>query len=468
MRKSAGAAPRWAGGGSATDLALHAAVLKQDLELGKIQFLVPGAKPAKPSKKVARKAVSADIASDGALRVDLIPFAIPLGAASPATASGSFDTEHYSLHVSGDAELARLMRVAQALGVGTPGVGLAGAAQMDVNVAGSWTGFAPPSPSGKLQLRTVTAELQGVSEPLMIDTANISLENQSATVNSFKASFSKGTPVSGTANFPIHCTAPENCLVRFDVRTDDISLARINQLFNPSFSKHPWYHLLELGRWHEDALSKVRASGHFAVSHFAAGLLTASNLDGTLELSSGKLRIGKLQADMLGGRQDSSWIGDFTVSPPRFMGNGVVSKVSMAQVGTLMHDNWATGNVDAQYSIALSGLNASTLRDSASGSADFTWSGGALRHVVLEGRGTPMAFTTFNGKIALQSGTFTITDGKMRANGVSYGVKGTASYNRSVAMRLERTGGPSYVISGTLDQPKVETIATPAAEAALR
>ena len=34
-------------------------------------------------------------------------------------------------------------------------------------------GFAPPAPSGKVQLRTVTAELQGVSEPLLIDSASV-------------------------------------------------------------------------------------------------------------------------------------------------------------------------------------------------------------------------------------------------------------------------------------------------------
>ena len=98
-------------------------------------------------------------------------FAMSLGAASPATASGDFDEEHYSLHLTGDAELARLLNIAQALGVGTPGIGLAGTAQLDVEVAGSWMGFAPPAPSGTVQLHTATAELQGVSEPLLVDTA---------------------------------------------------------------------------------------------------------------------------------------------------------------------------------------------------------------------------------------------------------------------------------------------------------
>ena len=55
-----------------------------------------------------------------------------------------------------------------------------------------------------------------------------------------------------------------------------------------------------------------------------------------------------------------------------------------------------------------------------------------------------------------------------KSNGASYSVKGTASYGRNLAVQLERSGGQSYVISGTLDKPHVETVTNPAAEAALR
>ena len=127
-----------------------------------------------------------------------------------------------------------MLNIAQALGIGTPGVGLAGPAQLDVELAGSWMGFAPPAPSGTVQLQTVTAELQGVSEPLLIDTASVSLENRLVNVTSFAAAFAKGTSIGGSANFPVHCTGPENCVLRFDVHADEVSLTRLNQLLNPS------------------------------------------------------------------------------------------------------------------------------------------------------------------------------------------------------------------------------------------
>ena len=492
VRKAPSGVPQWSGGGQTSAFALQADVLKDALEIGEVQFAVVAAPLSNPPKNRAPRSVLprgvprsshvlAGAGSSGAgqsppttsspakpdFQLLIQPFPIPLGAPSPATVSAALDDEHYDLHLSGSAELGHLLNVAQALGVGTPGIGLAGTAQVDINVAGAWMGFTPPAPSGKLQLRTATAELQGVAEPLQIESASVLLENQLIKIASFSAAFKQGTRLTGSASFPVHCTGPENCLLNFDLRTDDTSLARLNQLLNPSFHQ-PWYQLLAIGKRNDEALLKLRASGHFAAAHFELGSVIANNVNGSLELSSGKLRIHELRGDLLGGHQDGSWLADFTVSPPRFMGNGIVSKISMTQVASLMHDNWATGSVDGEYSLTLSGLSVAKLRSSASGTADFNWTAGALRHLTLDSRGAPIAFSKFSGKISLQDGTFTLADGKLQSNANIYAVKGTASYDRSLAMKLERSGGQSYVISGTLDKPSVQTINAPAAEASLR
>ena len=471
VRDSPGQAPVWSGGGQTTNLALHADVLKQDLQLGEIQFGIPDEPPvtklpvASNHRRPARPLQTPPAVP--ASQLAFKPFAVPLGASSPATASGSLDLAGYQLHLAGGAELGRLMNVAQAVGIGTPGVGLAGSAQLDLDAAGTWMGFAPPVPTGKIQVKTATAELQGVSEPLQVSSAMVTLQNQTVKLTSFAAGFTKGGQIAGSASFPVHCTGPENCLLQFDVRAEDVSLARLDQLLNPAFGQ-PWYHLLALGRRHEDILMKLEAQGHFVVPRLDLGTATATNLNGSIELSSGKLRVPELRADLLGGHEDGSWLADFTVSPPRFMGNGVVSKIAMSQLGSLMHDNWATGSVDAQFSVVMAGLTAEKLRSGASGTADFTWSNGALRHVSLESRGAPVAFSKFSGKLSLQDGVFTVSDGKMQSAGLSYSVKGTASYDRSLAMKLERPSGPSYVVSGTLDNPHVEAVTTSATEAALR
>ena len=469
VRKSPGGAPQWSGGGQTNSFALHADILKQDLELGEVQFAVPSETAnVSKSRHAAQKPKVAPAAPHYGLQLAVKAFALPLGAASPATGSAVFDGEHYDVRIAGNAELARLLNVAQALGVGTPGVGLAGPAELNVEVAGSWMGFAPPAPSGTVQVRNATAELQGVSEPLLVDAASVSLANQLVNINSFSAAFAKGTKLGGSASFPVHCTGPENCVLQFDVHADEASLARINQLVNPSFARQPWYRLLAIGRRHDDALLKLHARGHFSVPHLELADVIASNVNGTLELSFGKLRIQEIRGDILGGHQIGSWLADFTISPPRFMGNGVISKLSMSQLAATMHDNWATGAINADYSLSMAGLSPASLQKSATGTADFTWSGGSLRHVTLEGHGAPMAFSSFSGHVALDTGTFTLANCKLQSGGLNYAVKGTASYDRSLDVKLEHTGGHSYAISGTLDKPQVQTVNTPAAEASLR
>ncbi len=469
VRKQAGGAPVWAGGGRANLLALHSDVLKQDLQIGTMEIAVPEPiPPGTPHPKHPAARTAPPLPANPGLRLVVKPFPIPLGALSPATASAAFDEDHYSVNLKGEAEMARLLNIAKALGIGTPGVGLAGMAQIDLDVAGTWVGFAPPGTSGNVQLRAVTAELQGVSEPLLLSSAAATLANQQVTVTSFIAGFAKGPELSGSASFPVHCTAPESCILHFDVRSDDASLTRLNQLVNPSYFNRPWYHLLDIGQRHEDALLKLRASGHFSSARFEVGTAAANNVSANVEFDAGKLRVRDLRADILGGRHSGVWTADFTVSPPTFSGTGSVARVSMAQLATLMHDSWAAGAVDAQYSLAMRGLDFAHLRESATGSADFTWNDGSLRHVVLDGRGAPLAFSNFAGKVALENGTFTLVDCKLQSGGANYVVKGTASYDRSLAVRLERTGGRSYVISGSLDKPHVETLTLPSTEAALQ
>ena len=85
--------------------------------------------------------------SNASLRVIVKPFAIPLGATSPSTAGGYFDLAHYRMTLAGDAEMTRLSSIAKAMGIGVPAIGLAGPAHLELEIAGAWTGFAPPMPS---------------------------------------------------------------------------------------------------------------------------------------------------------------------------------------------------------------------------------------------------------------------------------------------------------------------------------
>ena len=63
-----------------------------------------------------------------------------------------------------------------------------------------------------------------------------------------------------------------------------------------------------------------------------------------------------------------------------------------------------------------------------------------LRHVVLEGSGAPLSFTSFGGQIALRNGSLSCEGCKLQSAGLTYDVNGSARLDRTLDIRLESTG----------------------------
>jgi len=469
VRRNLGARPIWAGGGSTSRFTLQSNVLKQDLDLGPIDFSIPEASDKHGVKRSARSSLATTAsASSSSLRVVVKPFAMPLGAASPASADGYFDLAQYNIHLHGDAELTRLLAIARATGLGMPAIGLAGKAQIDLSLAGGWTGFAPPIPAGKMQIHDATVELQGVLQPMQVDAATVALHEQTVDISAFSGAFQDGLVVTGSASFPVRCSGAENCLLSFDLHTPDATLAGLNQLLNPAVQSRPWYHLLAIGQRDDSAILKVRGRGHVSAGRVSLGGLTASNVTASLAMNAGTLNVRELRADVLGGHHVGNWDADFTAAPAKFFGSGTLSKIAMAQVAALMRDPWATGTLTGQYTIGISGLDPAQLRNSATGSANFEWSSGSFRHITLEGKTTPLLFSNFKGEVSLRDGTLSCLQCALKLPGADYSVSGKADLDRSVDLEFAGAEGRSYKVTGPLDKPRVEASTSPSVEAKQR
>jgi hypothetical protein len=140
----------------------------------------------------------------------------------------------------------------------------------------------------------------------------------------------------------------------------------------------------------------------------------------------------------------------------------------MDQLSALMHDNWASGLASGKYGVAMQGSDRSSLLKSLTGSVDFTWTGGSLRTLALEGHTPPLGFSSFAGILQLGQGMLTFNDCQLKTPGAVYDVKGTASFDRAINFRLQRSGGPSYVVAGSLEQPQVQVVAASSTQAQLR
>ena len=469
VRRSLGQMPLWSGGGRTTRFALQSKALKPDLELGPLEYAIaeiPGV-PASTGQKRRYKPRNLT-AAVSPLHVVVKPFAFPLGSPSPAVAKAYFDLKQYRIDLDGAGDLARLLSVGRAMGIGAPAIGAAGPAQVDFNIAGTWAGFASPAPSGRMQIHDATVELQGVFEPLQVTFATVSFAQQSVAISAFAAAFNDGTSISGSADFPLRCPDPAACLLYFDLHSPEVSLARINQLLNPAAQSHPWYHLLTIGQADQNLLLQLHGSGRIAIGHFAMASLVTSNVTSTVEFKEGALSLKDLSADLLGGHHSGNWDVDFNAKPPKYFGSGSLSKISMAQVATLMHDPWATGAIAGRYTLGLAGSNPNSLRNSASGSASFQWTEGSLRHLTLAGQSTPLTFADFEGNVALQQGSLKCQGCQLKTTSATYSVTGSTGFDRTLELRLQRASGPSYAVSGSLDNPRVEPIPAEPAQAKLQ
>lgn len=317
-------------------------------------------------------------------------------------------------------------------------------------------------------MRNASAELQGVNEPLHIASAQTTIANQAVNVSSFSGTLGGETAISGSANFPLHCITPQTCTVHFDLHTGELSLARVNQLLNPAARSRPWYHLLAIGEQHQDALLKLHADGKLDVTHFQLGRLTTDNVQTHIAMNAGKVALDILRSDLLGGHHTGTWTSDFTTSPPSYAGGGVLQKISMDQLSTLMHENWATGQTAGKYAVSMQGKDGAALLNSATGSADFTWTGGSLRQLALEGHPAPLTFSSLAGIVNLGPGKLTFDNCEMKTTGAVFNVKGVATYDRKLNFTLQRSGGTSYSVAGPLDQPQVTAVPASSAQAQLR
>src|SRR5579884_629329 len=173
VRKTDGAALEWSGSGETQKFTLRAAALGDGLALGPISFSIAEPRDlasAKSAPRNHRRSLPLNAVEPGSpeFRVNLGSFDVPLDADTPATATGWIGTSGYSLALTGEARLPRLLQVARSLGLHAPPLPADGNAKLDLDLTGAWSGFAPVTVTGLAQLGAVTAHIKGVAALLKI------------------------------------------------------------------------------------------------------------------------------------------------------------------------------------------------------------------------------------------------------------------------------------------------------------
>lgn len=454
----------WKGSGETRDLRLRSQTTRTELVLGKIPFSLT----SQSAPSFGHKVNNFPALNSGEAHLDLGPFTIALGKSSSADVRGWIGGSGYSIFVEGEAQVQRLLQVAQTLGLRTVPPTAEGSAKLNLQIAGAWRGFAAPTITGTAQLRSVHAEVRGLNGPIEIASANLLLSDSAVQVRKLTA-LGAETHWSGSLSFPRQCASPATCPVNFELQADKIFAAQLQDWFNSGARKGPWYRFLSpAAQQGPSLLTILNARGKLVADQLVIAGVTANHVSGLLDFQDGEVRLSRFQADMLGGRHRGAWEANFHASPPTFSGTGSLERVSLAQVAEAMHDGWITGIGDATYRFAASGSSAKELLDSATGTLQFDAREGLLPHIALTAGDPPLHIRRLSGSLSLHAGVFEIQQGKLETPVGIYQVSGTASLRQQLDVRLGRSDARGFNVTGTLSAPRVLPASAPETRAALK
>ncbi len=398
------------------------------------------------------------------------PFPLAIGRGLQPTAQGWVSRSGYRVSLTGEAEVARALRVARLFGLPALSTAAEGVAQVDLQIAGSWTewatgapsNFAEPQVMGTAKLHNVRVEVRGVDGPIEIASANLQLWPDVVRVAKLNANAAHAL-WTGSLELPRGCGTPVACAVRFNLSSNEVGLSQISQWAGPGPKKQPWYKVLSPGTPAGPSfLASLRASGKVYANRLLVHGLVATHVSASLNLDSRKLRISELRGDFLGGKQRSDWQVDFSMKPPVYSGSGTVTEISLGHLPA-PKDEWITGTADGSYQVTASGSTADEFWQSAKGAVHFDMRDGTLPRISLGQDGSPLEVGRFEGSARLRDANLEMEEGQMESPEGLFRVSGTASLGRELDLKLARSPAinaassapPGYTITGTVTEPRV-------------
>lgn len=465
LRDGAASKVRFEGEGEISEFQLTSASNKAQIGPQTIHFLLTDA-PARTLPKRNRLRKDATGMPNGP-HIEFGPFPVAIGRAVAPTARGWVNRAGYNISIAGEAEIAKALRVARMVGLPALQATAEGTAQIDLQIAGSWSGLSAgpragpstPQVTGEAKLRNVRIAVRGVSGSVEISSAELQLAPDQVRVAKIRAN-AADTSWTGSIDLPRGCGTPGACLVHFDLNANQVALSALSEWANPRPKERPWYRVLDSSAAAGPSfLGALRASGHVTADRLQLKSLTASHVSANVNLDAGKVQFTELDADFLGGKHRGEWQADFTVKPGVCSGGGKLTGISLAQIADVMKDEWIAGTAKATYDVK--GECPADFWSSAEGTLAFDVRDGIVMHLSLTEDERPLNLAHLSGEARLRGGKFEMKDAKLDSASGKFLLSGTASLNRQLELRLTRpaSGSPiGYTITGTIAEPRVEPL----------
>ena len=417
------------------------------------------------------------------------PVQLTMNASGPVNGAGWMSVSGYLFSLRGDMELKDVFRLEDVLGLPATRPAAEGLAQLDVTTSGSWQGFAAPIAVGTAQLRNVRAEMRGLNTPIQIISATMSLDPDAVRMEKISAR-TASTHWSGEITAPRHCAPPgaapaaapaviagivPTCVFQFDLIADQLSTGDLAEWFTPHPAKRPWYRILNsnsnfgsndpLG---PSPLLAIQAHGNLHVGRFGLKKMSATQVATQVEVDRGKITLTALRGQLLQGTHQGNWIVDVSnhdVSnhdasnqTVRYHGTGTLQDISLAQVGTLMNDDWISGTATGNFDLDGSGDSFRQVLEHADGKLQFVMRNGSLPHIEIPGSSVPLPVRRFAGELHLKKGAWELSASRLESRDGIYQVSGTASPGSGFDFVLTRGDEQSWTLTGTLANPHVAPV----------
>jgi hypothetical protein len=228
-------------------------------------------------------------------------------------------------------------------------------------------------------------------------------------------------------------------------------------------------------------LLAIQAHGNLHVDQFGLKKVLVTQVATQVNLDRGKVTLTALRAQLLQGTHQGNWTIDLSkhdmskqdlskddtsnhLSTPdastddastanvRYHGAGTLNDIALAQVGTLMNDDWIAGTVDGNFDVEGSGDSFRELR-AQSGKLQFVMRKGSLPHIEIPGSPVPLPVHRFTGELHLKKGVWELSGGRLESRDGIYRVSGTDSPGSGLDFVLARGDEQSWTLTGTLAKP---------------
>ncbi len=458
---------RFDGRGEIADLHLSSAILKAELGPTSVPFvLISG---SRRHDKSSTNRGGFGVPTGGHLEIG--PVALSSGhvavSARAVSARGWVNRNGYNVTLTGESEIAKMLRLGRMVGLATTSGTAEGLAQLNLQIAGSWAGaaavngegFPAPQVTGTAKLKNVRINAANISDPVELSSAEMQLGEDAVRVSKLSAT-AAGTTWKGSLEMPRGCGTPAQCPVKFILNADEIALNRVDEWATGAGKKRPWYKVLQPNsKAGSSLLARLHASGHVTANRFVVHGVTANAVSADVDLNAGKLRVSSLDGDFFGGKHQGKWLADFSVSPWTCKGSGTLSGISLNKIASQMDDDWIAGTSSGTYNVA--GPCGPEFWQSADGTIQVDVRNAVLPHMELDGD-SELQITRLTGEAHLADGKIVLGSAKLDSPSGKYAISGTASLQRDLDVKMTRvqpeTARKGYEITGTIAKPQVSQL----------